>query len=60
LVARRPPDAAPLLGMFCYGNLLRESGVAERLSDTVQNGQINIVTIFLGQSVGAKLVADKF
>ncbi|ECF4099351.1 sodium ion-translocating decarboxylase subunit beta, partial [Salmonella enterica subsp. enterica serovar Adelaide] len=40
--------------------LMRESGVVERLSDTVQNGLINIVTIFLGLSVGAKLVADKF
>nr|WP_327255879.1 sodium ion-translocating decarboxylase subunit beta [Salmonella enterica] len=39
---------------------MRESGVVERLSDTVQNGLINIVTIFLGLSVGAKLVADKF
>ena len=54
------PDAAPLLGMFCFGNLMRESGVVERLSDTVQNALINIVTIFLGLSVGAKLVADKF
>ncbi|ECF6247307.1 sodium ion-translocating decarboxylase subunit beta, partial [Salmonella enterica] len=51
---------ALLLGMFCFGNLMRESGVVERLSDTVQNGLINIVTIFLGLSVGAKLVADKF
>ncbi|HAF9322094.1 TPA: oxalacetate decarboxylase subunit beta, partial [Salmonella enterica subsp. enterica serovar Paratyphi A] len=48
-----------LPGMFCFGNLMRESGVVERLSDTVQNGLINIVTIFLGLSVGAKLVADK-
>ena len=60
LVALLLPDAAPLLGMFCFGNLLRESGVVERLSDTVQNALINIVTIFLGLSVGAKLVADKF
>ncbi|EAO3256668.1 sodium ion-translocating decarboxylase subunit beta, partial [Salmonella enterica] len=52
LVALLLPDAAPLLGMFCFGNLMRESGVVERLSDTVQNGLINIVTIFL--------VADKF
>ncbi|ECB7840612.1 sodium ion-translocating decarboxylase subunit beta, partial [Salmonella enterica subsp. enterica serovar Oranienburg] len=59
-VALLLPDAAPLLGMFCFGNLMRESGVVERLSDTVQNGLINIVTIFLGLSVGAKLVADKF
>ncbi|HCA9585940.1 TPA: sodium ion-translocating decarboxylase subunit beta, partial [Klebsiella pneumoniae] len=60
LVAFLLPDAAPLLGMFCFGNLMRESGVVERLSDTVQNALINIVTIFLGLSVGAKLVADKF
>lgn len=60
LVALLLPDAAPLLGMFCFGNLMRESGVVERLSDTVQNALINIVTIFLGLSVGAKLVADKF
>ena len=59
LVALLLPDAAPLLGMFCFGNLMRESGVVERLSDTVQNALINIVTIFLGLSVGAKLVADK-
>lgn len=54
------PDAAPLLGMFCFGNLLRECGVVERLSDTSQNALINIVTIFLGLSVGSKLSADKF
>ncbi|HBT3178642.1 TPA: sodium ion-translocating decarboxylase subunit beta, partial [Klebsiella aerogenes] len=60
LVALLLPDAAPLLGMFCFGNLMRESGVVDRLSDTVQNALINIVTIFLGLSVGAKLVADKF
>lgn len=54
------PAVLLLLGMFCFGNLMRESGVVERLSDTVQNGLINIVTIFLGLSVGAKLVADKF
>jgi len=54
------PDAAPLLGMFCFGNLMRECGVVERLSDTSQNALINIVTIFLGLSVGSKLGADKF
>lgn len=54
------PDAAPLLGMFCLGNLMRECGVVDRLSDTAQNAMINIVTIFLGLSVGSKLVADKF
>ncbi|WP_424402023.1 sodium ion-translocating decarboxylase subunit beta [Pasteurella sp. PK-2025] len=60
LVALLLPDAAPLLGMFCFGNLLRVSGVVDRLSDTAQNSLINIVTIFLGLSVGSKLVADKF
>ena len=60
LVALMLPDAAPLLGMFCFGNLLRVSGVVERLNDTAQNALINIVTIFLGLSVGSKLVADKF
>ncbi|MDI4637216.1 MULTISPECIES: sodium ion-translocating decarboxylase subunit beta [Halomonadaceae] len=54
------PDAAPLLGMFCFGNLMRECGVVERLSDTAQNALINIVTIFLGLSVGSKLIADRF
>ena len=54
------PDAAPLLGMFCFGNLMRECGVVERLSDTAQNALINITTIFLGLSVGSKLQADKF
>ncbi|MHB0776682.1 sodium ion-translocating decarboxylase subunit beta [Halomonas sp. WWR20] len=54
------PDAAPLLGMFCFGNLMRECGVVERLSDTTQNALINITTIFLGLSVGSKLVADRF
>ncbi len=54
LVALLLPDAAPLLGMFCFGNLMRESGVVERLSDTVQNALINIVTIFLGLSVGGQ------
>ncbi len=54
------PDAAPLLGMFCFGSLMRECGVVERLSDTSQNALINIVTIFLGLSVGSKLGADKF
>ena len=60
LVALLLPDAAPLLGMFCFGNLMRVSGVVDRLSDTAQNALINIVTIALGLSVGAKLVADKF
>ncbi|WP_156497604.1 sodium ion-translocating decarboxylase subunit beta, partial [Oleiphilus sp. HI0043] len=60
LVALCLPDAAPLLGMFCLGNLMKESGVVDRLSDTAQNALINIVTIFLGLSVGSKLSADKF
>ncbi len=60
LVAILLPDAAPLLGMFCFGNLMRECGVVDRLSNTTQNALINIVTIFLGLSVGSKLVADKF
>ena len=54
------PSATPLIGMLCFGNLLRECGVVERLSNTAQNELINIVTIFLGLSVGSKLAADKF
>lgn len=54
------PSAAPLIGMFCLGNLMRESGVVERLSKTAQNELINIVTIFLGLAVGSRLSADKF
>lgn len=60
LVAIVLPDAAPLLGMFSFGNLMRECGVVERLSSTTQNALINITTIFLGLSVGSKLAADKF
>ena len=60
LVAMLLPDAAPLLGMFCFGNLMKECGVVDRLSDTVQNALINIVTIFLGLGVGSKLSAEKF
>ncbi len=54
------PDAAPLIGMLMFGNLMRECGVVERLSDTAQNALINIVTIFLGIAVGSKLAADQF
>lgn len=54
------PDAAPLIGMFAFGNLMRESGVVERLADTSRNALINIVTIALGLTVGAKLSADSF
>ena len=60
LVAMLLPDAAPLLGMFCFGNLMRECGVVNRLSDTTQNALINVVTIFLGLGVGSKMSADKF
>ncbi|GAB4357554.1 MAG: sodium ion-translocating decarboxylase subunit beta [Gammaproteobacteria bacterium] len=54
------PSAAPLIGMLTFGNLLRESGVVERLSRTAQNELINIVTILLGLAVGSKLSAYKF
>lgn len=54
------PAAAPLIGMFCFGNLMKESGVVERLSQTARNELINIVTIFLGLGVGSRLSADKF
>ena len=60
LVALLLPAAAPLLGMFAFGNLMKESGVVDRLSDTTQNALINIITIFLGLAVGSKLMADKF
>ena len=54
------PSACPLLGALCFGNLCKECGVVERLSDTMQNALINIVTIFLGLSVGSKLSAGQF
>ncbi len=54
------PDACPLLGALVFGNLAKECGVVERLSDTMQNALINIVTIFLGLSVGSKLSAEQF
>ncbi|MZI91832.1 sodium ion-translocating decarboxylase subunit beta [Vibrio sp. CAIM 722] len=54
------PSSTPLVGMFCLGNLMRESGVVDRLSKTAQNELINTVTIFLGLGVGSKLQADKF
>jgi sodium ion-translocating decarboxylase beta subunit len=60
LVALLLPTAAPLLGMLAFGNLMRECGVVERLSDTTQNALINTVTIFLGLSVGSKLSAGQF
>jgi len=54
------PSVAPLIGMLMLGNLLRESGVVDRLSKTAQNELINIVTIFIGLTVGSKAVGDKF
>ena len=54
------PDTAPLIGMLMLGNLFRECGVTERLSDTAQNALINIVTIPLGLSVGFKAVGETF
>ncbi len=60
MVAMALPAAVPLLGMFALGNLMRESGVVDRLSDTAQNALINIVTIFLGLAVGSRLQAELF
>lgn len=54
------PSAAPLVGMFCLGNLMNACGAVERLSKTAQNELINIVTIFLGLAVGSKLSAEAF
>ncbi len=54
------PSAAPLIGMFMLGNLAKECGVVERLSDTMKNSLMYIVIIFLGLAVGSKLSADKF
>lgn len=54
------PDATPLIGAFMFGNFLKETGVVDRLSDTMQNALINVVTIFLGLAVGSKLAADQF
>lgn len=60
LAALLLPSAAPLVGMFCLGNLMNTCGVVERLSKTAQNELINIVTIFLGLAVGSKLSAEAF
>ena len=60
LAALLLPSAAPLVGMFCLGNLMNACGVVERLSKTAQNELINIVTIFLGLAVGSKLSAEAF
>lgn len=60
VVALLLPPIAPLIGMLMLGNLFRESGVVDRLSETSQNAMINIVTIFLGLTVGATASADIF
>ncbi|MFN3578962.1 MAG: sodium ion-translocating decarboxylase subunit beta [Pseudomonas sp.] len=60
LVAMLLPSAAPLVGMLCFGNLMRECGVVERLADTARNALINIVTIALGLAVASKLSAEEF
>ncbi len=54
------PSAAPLIGFFMFGNLMRECGVVERLSNTAQNALLNIVTVFLGLGVGAQMSAEQF
>ena len=54
------PTATPLIGALMFGNLLRESGVTDRLSDTMQNALINTVTVFLGLAVGSKMIASSF
>mgnify|MGYP004447034445 CR=1 FL=1 len=54
------PSTAPLVGCLMFGNLARETGVTDRLSDTMQNALMNIITIFLATSVGATMVADNF
>jgi len=54
------PDAAPLIGALTFGNFIKESGVVERLSDTLKNSLINIVTILLGLAIGSKLAAETF
>ncbi|MCM1523149.1 MAG: sodium ion-translocating decarboxylase subunit beta [Ruminococcus sp.] len=58
IIALLVPSAAPLVGMLMLGNLFRESGVVDRLSKTAQNELMNIITIFLGVSVGATTVAE--
>ena len=59
VIALLVPSAAPLVGMLMLGNLLKESGVCDRLVKTAQNELMNIITIFLGVSVGATTTADK-
>jgi oxaloacetate decarboxylase beta subunit len=60
VIALLVPAVVPLMGMFMFGNLMKESGVVGRLTDTAQNALMNAVTIILGISVGATMEADKF
>ncbi|MFH1138993.1 MAG: sodium ion-translocating decarboxylase subunit beta [Pseudomonadota bacterium] len=60
VIAILVPSVIPLMGMFMFGNLMKESGVVARLTDTAQNSLMNIVTILLGISVGATMEAEKF
>ena len=60
IIALLVPSVIPLMGMFMLGNLMKESGVVGRLTETAQGSLMNIVTIFLGLSVGATMQADKF
>ena len=60
LIIMLVPAVAPLMGMFMFGNFMRECGAVKRLTDTAQNALMNIVTIFLGLSVGATMEAEKF
>lgn len=60
IIALLVPSVIPLMGMFMFGNLMKESGVVGRLTETAQGSLMNIVTIFLGVSVGATMHADKF
>ncbi len=59
IIALLVPSATPLVGMLMFGNLLKESGVCERITKTAQNELMNIITIFLGISVGATTTSDK-
>ena len=59
-VALLLPDTAPLFGSLMLGNLLRETGCTDRLSDTVQNAMMNIITVLLSTSVGATMVGSNF
>ncbi len=60
IIALLIPAVIPLMGMFMFGNLMKECGVVNRLTETAQGALMNIVTIFLGLSVGATMQADKF